>query len=120
MTMTTRRLNSETGDIVTRGEQFTDDKAAIAQTISTRLRLFYGEYFRDITDGTQWFQLILGKGGNLLEKDTELKRRIIQTEGVIQLISFSTEYDIDARAYSVDAEILTSFGLATISISEVI
>ena len=62
--MTVRRLD-DNGDIATSGIQFIGQAEEIAQTVKTRLKLFLGEYFRDINDGTPWFQQILGKGSSL-------------------------------------------------------
>lgn len=108
--MTVRRLDPVTGDIVTSGKQFITEREEIAQTIKTRLRLFYGEYFRDITDGTRWFENILNKNTTLTGKDAELKRRILQTEGVVNLVSFESDYDINGRTFTVKASVLTTFG----------
>lgn len=108
--MTVRRLSAETGDLVTRGQQFITGREEIAQTIQTRLRLFLGEYFRDITDGTPWFQRILGKFENLNAVEAILRNRIARTEGVIRLLSFSLDYDLAARRVSVSSFVLTRFG----------
>ena len=57
--MTVRLLDSDSdGDITTSGQQFTTEVEEIAQTVKTRLRLFLGEYFRDVTDGTPWWESI--------------------------------------------------------------
>lgn len=115
--MTVRRLDPVTGDIVTSGVQFTSGQEEIAQTIKTRIRLFYGEYFRDINDGTPWFQTILKKSGTLSSKDAVLRRRIQRTPGVRTILSFSSGYDIDSREYSVSAVVLTVHGELPISTS---
>lgn len=112
--MTVRRIDTETGDIVTSGIQFISGQPEIAQTIKTRLRLFYGEYFRDITDGTPWFQRILGKNEGLDAIESILRTRIAQTEGVIQLFSFSMDYNLDNRRLSVTSSVLTQFGMTEI------
>lgn len=117
--MTVRRLDETTGDIVTSGVQFITDRDEIAQTIRTRLKLFLGEYFRNINDGTPWFQSILNKRGTLTAKDAIIKQRIVQTEGVIELVSFSTDYDINARKYSVECAVNTQFGTVPINFNEV-
>lgn len=109
--MTVRRLDPDTGDIVTSGQQFLTEREEIAQTIKTRLRLFTGEYFRDITDGTPWFEVILNKNSTLSAKDSAIKRRILQTEGVVNLVSFASDYDINNRSFTISAEVLTDFGL---------
>src|SRR5574344_2499530 len=107
--MTVRKLD-ENGDIVTSGVQFITERDEIAQTVKTRLHLFLGEYFRDTTDGTPWFESILGKGSALSNKDAILRNRIVRTPGVIRLTSFSTDYDLTTRRYSVSAGILTQYG----------
>lgn len=115
--MTVRRLDPDTGDIATSGQQFLTGVDEIAQTVKTRLQLFLGEYFRDITDGTPWFEQILGKGSSLEGKEAAIKNRIIRTDGVIQLTKFDTDFDIDTRKYTISAGILTSFGQTDITIS---
>lgn len=107
--MTVRRLD-ENGDIVTSGVQFISKRDEISQTIQTRLRLFLGEYFRNSKDGTPWFQDILGKGSTLTNKDAAIKRRINQTDGVLQILTYNADYDINTRQYTVTGSVLTTFG----------
>lgn len=109
--MTVRRLDPETGDIVTSGQQFIVDREEIAQTVKTRLALFLGEYFRNITDGTPWYEQILGKFSSLDTVEAVLRARIANTLGVVRLTSFDTDFDLDTRNYSVRAGILTEFGI---------
>lgn len=109
--MTVRRLDDDTGDIVTSGQQFTGGREEIAQTVKTRLALFLGEYFRDITDGTPWYEQILGKFSSLDTVESVLRVRIAATPGVIRLTSFNTDFNIDSRTYSVTAGILTTYGV---------
>lgn len=117
--MTVRLLDAN-GDISTSGRQFTDEINEVTQTVTTRLRLFLGEYFRDVTDGTPWFEQILGKGSSLEGKEAAIKNRIIRTDGVTRLISFSTDFDIGTRTYTVNAGILTPYGNTQIIVTDVI
>lgn len=112
--MTVRALD-ESGDIVTRGTQFISGREEIAQTIKTRLALFLGEYFRNIKDGTPWYEQILGKFVSLDTVEAVLRARIANSPGVIRLTSFTTDFDLDARKYSFTAGVLTQYGLAEIS-----
>lgn len=112
--MTVRKLD-ENGDIVTQGVIFINGQQEIEQTIRTRLRLFLGEYFRDITDGTPWFEQILGKGTSQSAREAALRNRIARTPGVIRLTSFSTDFDLNTRKLTVTASVLTSFGIATVT-----
>lgn len=116
--MTVRRLDSETGDIVTSGVQFITEREEVAQTIVTRIKLFYAEYFRDITDGTQWFEIILNKQAEPSARDAAIKRRIIETENVERILSFSSDYDIATRTYTVSTEVLSTFGLVQLQLEE--
>ena len=95
------RLLDGDGDITTSGRHFTTEVEEVAQTVQTRLRLYLGEYFRDVTDGTPWWESILGKQGTLSSKEAIIKNRIIRTEGVTKLIEFKTDFDINTRTYTV-------------------
>lgn len=112
--MRVRRLNDE-GDLMTRGQMFIYERDAIAQTAKTRLKLFLGEYFRDITDGTPWFQKILGKYENLNAVEAILRRRISRTQGIIRIITFDLDFDLDTRELKVHSEVLTEFGILEIT-----
>lgn len=109
--MTVRALDPVTGDITTSGQQFITGTEEVAQTVKTRLRLFLGEYFRDINDGVPWWESILGKDGTLSSKEAIIKNRIIRTPGVIRLVSFSTTFDLPTRVYTIKAGILTQSGV---------
>lgn len=114
--MTVRHIDPDTGDIVTSGEmQFIGGREEIAQTIKTRLALFLGEYFRNITDGTPWYEQILGKFVSLDIVESVLRVRIAATPGVVRLTSFDTDFNIDSRKYSVTAGVLTIHGIVEVS-----
>lgn len=103
--MTVRKLTD--GDIVTSGSQFAYDAHDIEQTIQTRLRLWLGEYFRDITDGTPWAERILGKGVSMQTRESAIKRRISNAPGVKEIIKFSTNFDLSSRVYSAHVSVIT-------------
>ena len=108
--MRVRHLD-ESGDLCISGHMFIFDRECIKQTIQTRLRLFLGEYFRDINDGTPWFQQILGKNMNLNATESIIRNRIVRTTGVVRLISFNLDYDEVSRSLLVTGSALTEFGL---------
>lgn len=113
--MTVRKLD-DSGDIVTSGSLFITAQSEIEQTIRTRLRLFLGEYFRDITDGTPWFEQILGKGVNMSAREAALRNRIAGTHGVIRLTAFKIDFpDVNARLLTVTASVLTEYGIAMVT-----
>lgn len=110
-----RKLD-EKGDIVTSGVIFTQDRESVAQTIQTRLKLFTGEYFRNIMEGVPWFEKedgtegILQKGYTLAQVESILRNRIANTEGVLSILEFHTELDQSKRKLSVKAVVMTQFG----------
>lgn len=118
--MRVRALDSS-GDIFSSGAIFLSDKEAVAQTISTRLKLFLGEYFRDVTDGMPWFERqnglpgILQKGFTIAQVEGLIRDRIMKTDGVLKILTFSTSYDIDKRAYNVETTVFTEFGEVSVS-----
>lgn len=81
------------GDISTRGSQYARDVMAIETMVHTRLRLFYGEYFRNNTEGTPWWQDILGKQPSKSRGEQLLRARIAQTPGVTQILEFNVTYE---------------------------
>ena len=111
--MTVRRLD-ENGDIATSGQQFITGVDEIAQTIRTRVKLFLGEYFRDTTEGTPWFQQILSKSIAMETKESILRTRIARTDGVVRITSFDTDFEQSTRVWSVTAGVLTTYGYAEI------
>ncbi|MGO3890074.1 MAG: hypothetical protein ACTJHW_03765 [Paenalcaligenes sp.] len=114
--MRVRRLGLD-GDLVTRWKVFVTDREAIAQTIVTRLKLFLGEYFRDVDDGTPWFQSVLGKFENINAVEALLRNRIARSPGVVRLLSFDMQFDLDDRSLSIQAQVLTEYGEQDIQFS---
>ncbi|MCE2029302.1 hypothetical protein [Sessilibacter corallicola] len=116
--MTVRRLTPD-GDIATSSQQFISGIDEVAQTIRTRWKLFLGEYFRDVSEGTPWFQRILVKNPNPDEINAILKTRIVRTQGVIQVLRFEPTFDVQSRTYSIFASVLTQFGELSLTLDEV-
>ena len=111
--MTVRRIDGD--DISTSGTQFLTEREEVAQTISTRLNLFLGEYFRDINEGMPWFQSIIPKNTSLDTKEAIIKRHVLQTPDVVRWLEFQTDYSVDLRKYTVTGSVLTTFGQVLIN-----
>lgn len=94
--------NFSDGDIVTFGDHFVTGKEETRQACISRLRLFLGEYFLDATDGTPWFQSILGKASRDIA-EANIKQRLLGTRGVIAINSFEMTSDTRERKISVVA-----------------
>lgn len=90
-----------------------DTPQAVAQAVATRLRLFFGEWFLDVAEGTPYVQAVFGK--HTAETcGPALRERILGTEGVTALAAFETVYDGETRRLAVNATIETLYGEALI------
>lgn len=118
--MTVRALSG--GDLRTDGSPVLISGAAEAgQNIETRLKFFLGEWFLDTTDGTPWFQSVLGKGGYLAEKEAVIKRRILTAPAVAELVKFQMDYQESTRLLSVECQAIADDGESiTVNIPQVI
>lgn len=76
----------------------------VAQCVSTRLKLWLGQWFADLSDGTDWSNAILGFN---TPYDLTIQDRILGTEGVTEIVSYQS--NITDRNLSVTAYILTSY-----------
>ncbi|MFA9439390.1 hypothetical protein ACDA63_07115 [Uliginosibacterium sp. sgz301328] len=110
-----RRLDAN-GDYTfgTGGDFLRDSPETVAQAVRTRLDLWRGEWFVDTSDGTPWQTEVLGKN-TAATYEAAIKRRIVGTEGVTQLVDFSSSYDGDTRRLTVTATIDTAYGQTTIT-----
>ncbi len=96
------------------GQFLQNTPAAVAQAVQTRLKLCRAEWFLDVTDGTPWLQEILGRNTNY---DLEIQKRILDTPGVTEIVSYSSNVD-SARALSVTATINTIYGQTTVQLPQ--
>lgn len=111
-TMIYRKL-SPTGDY-TLGlgmQGFYSDIYAVGQAILTRLLLFKGTFWLDLTDGLPMFQSILGSSGspaNIQQVDTIVSNRIIGTPHVSSIVSFTSGLNAQ-RQYKYTAQVQTDY-----------
>jgi hypothetical protein len=97
------QLDPDDWDLVIEGAdlQILDKSDAIAQHVQQRLWLFQGEYFLDETVGVPYFQSILKKRPDLYVVDAVLKDTILNTPGILELISFDLDYNASTRSLRV-------------------
>ena len=118
MSMKYRRLDKN-GDYVlgSGNNNFLEGTEAVAQAVSTRLRLLRGEWWEDLEDGLPLWQEILGNSGSdqhLTYVDNLITQRIFNTPGVVQIIDYQGIWDSASRQYSFSAKINTSYSETTI------
>ena len=90
------------------GAFLVDSPACVAQAVQTRLNMWTGEWFLDVTDGTPYMQDILGRNTNY---DFEIKSRILNTPGVVSITDYTST--VTNRALSVQCVIQTAYATMT-------
>lgn len=111
-----RKLDSA-GDMLFGQQQadfWRDSPEAVAQAVLTRLRLWAGEWFLDVTDGTPYVQAALGTSKRQTIEPA-IRSRILGTEGCTGIDSLSLSFDADTRVVTIAATIRTAYGQARIS-----
>lgn len=86
----------------------------VGQAVLTRLNLWIGEWFADISDGTGWDTSVLGKGTESLFELT-LRQRVLETPGVDRVVDFFAKFDSDVRRLTIEITIDTVYGQAIVS-----
>lgn len=95
---------------------------AVGQQVKTRLLLWLGEWYLDITEGTPYIQGILGKH-SLQQADTTVQQRVLDSvdeQGnptVTDLASYTSQLDGNSRAMSVEMELDTIYGPTPVQIA---
>lgn len=81
--------------------QLVDDTRQIAQNLAIRLRFFLAEWYLDITQGLPFYEVFFVKAPNEIQIESVLKAEIVNTRGIIELTSFSSNFDPARRLFSV-------------------
>lgn len=87
-----------------------DSPACVAQCVKTRLLLAKQEWFLDVTAGTDWQGLILGK--HVATADQEIRRVILGTQGVLAILLYASSLDPATRKFTVTYTLDTIYGPA--------
>lgn len=91
---------------------FVNTPAAVAQAVQTRLQLLTGDWFLDVSEGTPWRTKILGKHPQTAY-DSLIKARILETQGVQNIVSYSSTLDAGSRALTIAVTLNTVYGSTT-------
>lgn len=92
----------------------TNSPATVAQAVLTRLLLASGEWFLDVNEGTPYATAILGNHTQQ-SADDALRARILGTQGVTELVDYSSSL-VD-RKLAVAATVNTLYGQATVQVT---
>ena len=112
------RAMSATGDM-TFGQGsanfLVNSPAAVRQLIQTRLNLWTGQWYLDLTDGTAWSTQVLGKGTAALF-NAVVRNRITATLGVTGIPSYSATVNSTSRSLTIsDVTVATQYGSIQLS-----
>lgn len=97
---------------------FLSDKDAVAQKIRTRLLLFEGEWWENLSEGLPLWQRILGYGGAGRSQKVVsflIQSRIVGTPFVEEVSNVQTSYDPSTRVFQYSAQVKTAFGPITVT-----
>ncbi len=112
------RALSPTGDFTFgqgKANFLVDSPATVGQAILTRLRLWTGEWFLDLTEGTPWLTGILGRNGTGAA-DLAIQNRILGTPGVVSIVSYSSYLNPATRQFTVSGVVVqTQYGAITVT-----
>lgn len=86
--MTVSGLDSNNDFVFGKGKaSYKMQSKAVLQNIQTRLKSFTDDWFLDTENGIDWITL-LGSKGNQDRIEREIQKTILQTDGVVAIISF--------------------------------
>lgn len=103
-------LALENGNLVWLGTTPETRVQIVRQKIAARFRFFVGEWFLDLREGIPYYRDVLVKNPNLDLIRSLFLRVLRQTPGVLDVPSFSLDYDPSARRLSFDFEAKVSDG----------
>ena len=92
-----------------------DGLEAIRQHMTIRFQIFFGEWFLDTSIGVPWFRDVLVKNPSFNVVMQVLKDVILDTPGVLQIITFEFDYTEGTREVSLDFQALTTEGVLDFS-----
>lgn len=95
--------------------QLISDLDALVQSLSFRLKCFYGEWQLNTTVGVRYFQDILVKNPDLAKVESLIKSEILNTPNVNSLLSFDLNYDPINRTASITFTCDSIYGIVDVS-----
>lgn len=93
----------------------TTGQEAIRQHLQVRFNFFLGEWVFDENLGVPYYQKILQKKPMYAVVAEVLKSVVLNTSGVIELITFKLDFDSDTRTTTLEFEAMTEEGILDFS-----
>ena len=95
-------------------QSYTKDLKAILLNINTRLKSWIGDSFRSPLEGVDYNNFLDKNTKSFL--DSDVKRVILQSEGVIKITKYSSEINRSTRAFTANVELITIYGITRIEV----
>lgn len=109
--MQTLRLDNDNNLVIAdKGLVVIDGAEACAQDTKTRIGLVRGENPYDITEGTDYYNELLGKMGGSAYIRSEITKRILANDEVIGIKRMTIDEDRESHVTTLTAEIATIYG----------
>lgn len=111
--MSSFQLDPLSGDLLITNNSLTLTTGieAIRQHLQCRFRLFLGEWFLDTSQGVPWYRDILIKRPAFAVVREILKRVILETRGVLEILKFEFDFVGQTREASLTFTALTEEGV---------
>jgi hypothetical protein len=97
-----------------RADFYIDTAEGVAQAVMTRLKLWVGEWFLDVSEGTAYQQAVLGTGTRETIEPA-IRTRLLDTQGVESIDRFLVKINPTTRVVSIEATISTIYGQVTVT-----
>jgi hypothetical protein len=88
----------------------------IVQNLAFRLRFFLGEWYLDTEAGIPYYQDFFIKAPNQIRVESVLKQEILNTEGIVDLTAFSSDFNSSLRKFSVIFSASTNEGIINLEV----
>ncbi len=98
------------GPHLPQGIRFTSGLEAVQQNIKIGLDTFQGEWFADLDLGVPYYQDLLGKSYSASEWQAAIRRVLINTEDVLEIVSLTLDYDETTREVDGRFVVRSTFG----------
>ena len=106
----THDLDLSTKDIV-----LIDGKERLLQQLKIRLETIHGEWFLDTTVGVEYYEAIWVKNPNLTIINAIIKKVILTTEDIVEVMTFSSSLNAAERKLTISFTAMTTFGIISFS-----
>jgi hypothetical protein len=86
------------------------DSDAVMQTVKTRLLTHFQEWFLDLSAGLPWFTEMCVHNPNFKLVENRVAESIINTDGVVNLISLNLAFNVGTRVLTIDFKYTDVYG----------